>query len=442
MRSLRARLFLASVAAIATALVAAGIAISLIVGATVTRAFDERLEAALATVAAGLSREEESGALRIEDLPLDPRFEQPLSGWYWQVDEAGAQARFGSGSLWNATLGEGPGPAGEALRLRRRGLTVPGGGEPVTVLVAAPAEALEEELAAVRRPVVLVILLLGLALGLVVWVQIGFGLRPLRALRTDVAAMREGRLARLPEARFAEAVTLTAELNALLDHQAAAAERAVRHAGDLAHQLKTPLAAIVNAAAEPGRDPDGVIAAAAERMQAHLRFHLQRARIQGGAGLPGLRCQVGPVLEDLVFLMQRAHAARGLDIALEAAAAPDFAGHREDLELMAGNLLDNACKWARSRVAVTAGDAAGRLWLEVTDDGPGMAEEQRLAVLVHGVRLDERVPGQGFGLAIVTETAGLYGGRLTLADNAPGLSARLELPAAHGGRSSEVRRRV
>jgi signal transduction histidine kinase len=93
-------------------------------------------------------------------------------------------------------------------------------------------------------------------------------------------------------------------------------------------------------------------------------------------------------------------------------------------------------------VAVTAGDAAGRLWLEVTDDGPGMAEEQRLAVLVHGVRLDERVPGQGFGLAIVTETAGLYGGRLTLADNAPGLSARLELPAAHGGRSSEVRRRV
>jgi signal transduction histidine kinase len=438
MRSLRARLFLASAAAIAVGLLSAGIAISLIVGATVTRAFDNRLEAALATVAAGLSREEESGALRIEDLPLDSRFEQPLSGWYWQVDEAGAPARVASGSLWNATLGEGIGPGGEALRIRRRWLTVPGGGAPVTALVAAPAEALEEELAEVRRPVVLVILLLGLVLGLVVWVQIGFGLRPLRALRADVVAMREGRLARLPKARFAEAATLTAELNALLDYQATTAERAARQAGDLAHQLKTPLAAIVNAAAEPGRDPDGVIAAAAERMQAQLQFHLQRARIVGGAGLRGRSCPVGPVLEDLVFLMERAYRERKLEIVFGLAGTPEFAGHREDLELIAGNLLDNACKWAQRRVVVTAGEAAGRLRLEVSDDGPGMPEEQRAAVLVHGVRLDECVPGQGFGLAIVAETAALYGGRLILADNAPGLSARLDLPAAHGNQSSDV----
>ncbi|MCX7644896.1 MAG: ATP-binding protein [Rhodobacteraceae bacterium] len=427
-RSLRARLFLASVAAIAAGLLAAGLAIAGILGATVARAFDARLEAALATIAAGLSREEEGGALRLEELPLDPRFEQPLSGWYWQVDEPGAAARLVSGSLWNATLAGERGPAGEALRLHRRGLTVPGGGTAVTVLVAAPAAALDEELGAVRRPVMLVILLLGLVLGLVVWVQIGFGLAPLRALRRDVVQMRAGRIARLPEARFAEVATLTAELNALLDNRAAMAERAVRQAGDLAHQLKTPLAAIVNAAAEPGRDPEGVIGAAAERMSAHLRFHLQRARILGGAGLPGLRCPVGPVLEDLVFLMQRAHAARGIEIALDADGAPDFAGHREDLELMAGNLLDNACKWARSWVAVRARETEGRLVLEVVDDGPGLPEAQRGAALVHGLRLDERVPGQGFGLAIVNETAGIYGGSLTLADNAPGLLAVLCLP--------------
>ncbi|MCS6931352.1 MAG: sensor histidine kinase [Acetobacteraceae bacterium] len=432
-RSLRARLFLASVAAIAAGLLAAGLAIAGIVGATVTRAFDARLEAALATVAAGLSREEEGGALRLEDLPLDPRFEQPLSGWYWQVDEAGRAARFVSGSLWNATLAGAQGPAGEALRLQCRRLTVPGGGAEVTVLVAAPAAALEEELDAVRRPVMLVILLLGLSLGLVVWVQIGFGLAPLVALRRDVADMRAGRIARLPEARFAEVATLTAELNALLDHQARATERAMRQAGDLAHQLKTPLAAIVNAAAEPGRDPEGVIWAAAERMSAHLRFHLQRARILGGAGLPGLRCPVGPVLEDLIFLMRRAHAARGIEITLDADGAPDFAGHREDLELMAGNLLDNACKWARSRVAVRARGTEGRLVLEVADDGPGLPEAQRGAALVHGLRFDERVPGHGFGLAIVVETAGIYGGSLALADNAPGLAAALCLPAV--GRS-------
>ncbi len=432
-RSLRARLFAASAAAIAAGLLAAGLALSAIVGATVTRAFDERLDAALAAVAAGLSREEEGGALRLDDPALDPRFEQPLSGWYWQVDEAGAPARLVSGSLWNATLGEGPGPAGEALRERRRSLTVPGGGAPVTVRIAAPAAALEEELGAVRRPVALVILLLGLALGLVVWVQIGFGLRPLRALGADVAAMREGRIARLPEARFAEAAALTDELNALLDHQARMAERAVRHAGDLAHQLKTPLAAIANAADEPGRDPEGVIAAAVGRMEAHLRFHLQRARILGGAGQRGVRCPVGPVLEDLVFLMRRAHAARALDILLEAEGAPDFAGHREDLELMAGNLLDNACKWARRRVAVRACEAEGRLRIEVADDGPGMPEARRAAALEYGVRLDERVPGQGFGLAIVSETVALYGGRLRLEDGQPGLIARLDLPRARAG---------
>lgn len=437
-RSLRARLFAASATAIATGLLAAGLVLSTIVGATVTRAFDERLDAALAAVAASLWRDEEAGTLRLEEPALDPRFEQPLSGWYWQVDEPGAPARLVSGSLWNAMLGEAVGPAGEPLRLRHRRLTVPGGGEAVTVLVAAPASALEEELNAVHRQVGLVILLLGLALALVVWVQIGFGLRPLRALRADVAAVRAGRIARLPEARFAEVATLTAELNALLDYQASAAERMMRHAGDLAHQLKTPLAAIANAAAEPGRDPDGVIAAAVGRMEAHLRFHLQRARILGGAGLPGLRCPVRPVLEDLVFLMRRAYAARALDIALEADGAPDFAGHREDLELMAGNLLDNACKWARRRVVVAAREYGERLRIEVADDGPGMPEKRRAVALQHGVRFDERVPGQGFGLAIASETAALYGGRLSLIDNRPGLLASVELPMYRSGETTRT----
>jgi len=433
-RSLRARLLLLAAATILLALAAAWFAIARVVEGAVSRGFEARLEASLDTLAATLEREEETGALRLSALPPDPRFEQPFSGWYWQVADAEGTVRLVSASLWNTTIEERA--AGEDLVTRQRRLTIPGGGEPVTLTLAAPEAALAEELAAVRRPVLVVVLVLGFALTAASILQLIIGLRPLAALRHDIAAIRAGRAARLPRPRFAEVAALTEDANALLAQNEAMVERGRRLASDLAHGLKTPLAALRNLAAELGRDPDGEIAAAVARMEALLQRHLQRARVAGGAGLPGLRCPVGPVLEDLLFLMRRAHAARDLDLRAEAAAAPDFAGRREDLEEMVGNLLDNACKWAAQRVSVTARGEAGRLILRIADDGPGMGEADRAAALRHGVRLDETKPGQGFGLAIVAETAALCGGSLTLADGGPGLVAELDLPAA--GRSPKA----
>jgi signal transduction histidine kinase len=427
-RSLRARLLLLAAATILVALAAAWFAIARVVEGAVARGFEARLEASLGTLAATLDREEETGALRLSALPPDPRFEQALSGWYWQVADAEGTVRLGSASLWNDAIEERT--AGGGFVIRQRRLTIPGGGEPVTLTLAAPEAALADELAAVRRPVLVVVLVLGLALTAASIVQLTIGLRPLAALRRDIAAIRAGRAARLPAPRFAEVAALTEDANALLAQNEAMVERGRRLAGDLAHGLKTPLAALRNLAAEPGRDPDGEIAGAVARMEALLQRHLQRARVAGGAGLPGLRCPVGPVLEDLLFLMRRAHAARELDLRAEAAAAPDFAGRREDLEEMAGNLLDNACKWAMTRVVVTAWAEAGRLLIRVCDDGPGLPEADRLAAVQHGVRLDETKPGQGFGLAIVAETAALCGGRLHLRNGGPGLIAELELPAA------------
>jgi signal transduction histidine kinase len=428
MRSLRARLFAAACVSTIAALAIAAIAIGGVLREAVTRGFMARLEGSLLAIAAGLERDETSGALSLETEPPDPRFGVPLSGWYWQVAETDGTVRFASPSLWNATLGEAAGPRGEALLRERRQLSVPGGGGAVEITVAAPLAELEEEVSTARRPVLLSVALLGVALLLAAWVQLSFGLRPLMALRQDIAAIRAGRISALPAARFTEAAPLVEDLNALLAHDAAMVERARRNAGDLAHGLKTPLAAILNAAEEPGRDPDGVIAAAARRMEAQLRHHLQRARIAGAVGVPGACTPVAPVLEDLAFMLRRAHARPSLEITLTTD-APDFAGARQDLEEMAGNLMDNACKWARGRVHVEARAAPGGLLVAVADDGPGMPAADRAAALMRGGRLDESQPGQGFGLAIVAETAALYGGRLELADAAPGLLAKLYLPA-------------
>ncbi len=335
-------------------------------------------------------------------------------------------------SLWNASLGEtGPGPDGGELVRVSRAFTPPGAGGAVTVIVAAPAEALADEVAAQTRPALLAVALLGLALALAAIVLVSVGLRPLGGLREAVADIRAGKTRKLPAIRIAEIAPLVDDLNALLAHSAASEERARRNAGDLAHGLKTPLAVIVNAAQQDGRDPDGVIAGAADRIERQLRHHLQRARIAGAAGVPGARCAVGPVLDDLVFMMRRVYAERALDIAIDMADAPIFAGARQDLEEMAGNLLDNACKWARRQVRVAVATTGGELRLTVQDDGPGMPPESRALALTRGGRLDESKPGHGFGLAIVVETAALYGGRLELDDAAPGLRATLILPAGN-----------
>jgi len=429
-RSLRARLLAASLASFVLALGAAAFAIGRVLDTAVTDGFRARLEGNLIAIAAGLDRDEVTAQLTLAVPPADPKFAVPLSGWYWQVAEEDGTVRLASPSLWNTTLDHAVAPDGGALMRVARRFGVPGGGGAVEVAVAAPVSALEAELAAARRPVLMVVALLGFALLAAATVQVTVGLRPLAALRRDIAAIRTGRIARLPPARFSEVAPLTEDLNALLAHHEAMVERARRNAGDLAHGLKTPLAAILNAAAEPGRDPDGMIAQAARRMERQLRHHLQRARIAGVAGLPGARCPVAPVLDDLAFMLERAHAGRAVRITVSAKGAPDFAGARGDLEEMAGNLMDNACKWARGRVQVTADGAVGRLRIRIADDGPGMPEQARVSALRHGTRLDESVPGQGFGLAIVVETAAIFGGSLTLGDGGPGLVATLDLPAA------------
>jgi signal transduction histidine kinase len=281
--------------------------------------------------------------------------------------------------------------------------------------------------------------------GLVV-VRTGFS--PFVEMRRRLADVQRGVARQLSGNYPPEVGPLVQDLNALLAHHEAAVGRAVAKAGDLAHGLKTPLAVLSHeaerAAAAGHHELAAAIAEQVERMRRQIEYHLAHARAAASGATAGARCSVAESAAGLSRTLLRLHADRG--IAIEVSVPDDrvVRCQREDLDEMLGNLLDNACKWAKSRVKVTAslvlppegGSHGGShqdgqvVVIMVDDDGPGLAASLRDAVLQRGVRADEAAPGSGFGLAIVRELAELYGGSIALeASPLGGLRAALRLPA-------------
>ena len=441
--SLALRLVASAALWCALLLSAGGYALSALFADTIETSFDARLMVLLEGVVAG-TEVDADGALQLRPQLGEPRFDQPYSGWYWQIQRRGDdQPLARSASLWDHSLTlalpeaeaiaqhDAIGPQGMSLRLVVREIRLPGTEEPFLFGVAGDREEIVAQTLRFNR-------LLGLSLGglflgllIAILVQVRFGLEPLRRMRRSLAAIRAGRARRL-EGEFAEEIRpLAAELNGLLDHSEALVERARTHVGNLAHGLKTPLAVLTNEVARQGGPFAEVVGRQVGIMRHQVEHHLARARTVATARLLGARTEVAPVLSDLVRTLTRSHADRGVAIDSRCGEALAFLGARQDLEEMLGNLLDNACKWARARVEIEAVAEGERLIVTVDDDGPGLPSERRIEVLERGRRLDERVPGTGLGLAIVADLAEIYGGAIAL-DAAPagGLRVRLTLPAA------------
>jgi signal transduction histidine kinase len=260
---------------------------------------------------------------------------------------------------------------------------------------------------------------------------------PFGSLRERLAAVRRGTETGLAGAYPAEVQPLVDELNALLAHTQQTVERATAKAGDLAHGLKTPLAVLSNEADRLRSSGDAdfaeTLAQQVAQMRRQIDWHLAHARAAAsGTALHG-RCPVAESVEGLRKTLGRLHAERGIVIESRVPAEHVFRGRREDLDEMLGNLLDNACQWARARVAVASEMHGGQVVVVVDDDGPGIPPELRESVLRRGVRADEAAPGSGLGLSIVRELAELYGGTIALASSPEGgLRARLELPGESG----------
>jgi signal transduction histidine kinase len=260
------------------------------------------------------------------------------------------------------------------------------------------------------------------------------GLAPFDNMRRHLSEVRSGTARQLRDDYPSEVQPLVDDLNALLAHQALAVGRAVAKAGDLAHGLKTPLAVLAQeaerAAALGQHDLAQTMSQQVERMRRQIDYHLAHARAAASGATPGARCSVRVSADGLTRTLLRLHAGRGIAIDVVISGDQAVRAQREDLDEMLGNLLDNACKWARTRVAVDAAANGAGVLITVDDDGPGLEPAMWEAVLQRGVRADQASPGSGFGLAIVRDLAELYGGAIAIGQ-APmgGVRARLELPA-------------
>lgn len=454
-RSLRGRLLAISFAMTALSLIGAGFAIGGIMNRFVTGTIDQRLGDKLFALGSAVRR----------DGTIDPaavqRFERVFATEEeWRIDAPGGVVGSMSGggvpgvsSADDQTLPPGKGlrhprpfngtmPAIDApepfdtrdvdgVMMHGRSDVAPTDAGPAILAVAVPRFLIDRPVSDALRPLAASLAVLGLALAAGIVLQLRLGLRPLRRLRHDLVAVRAGQRRHLPTDQPAEIAPLAAELNALIDANEAQLAHARRHVANLAHGLKTPLAALGVALAQDGRDPDGGLGAMVARIDDRVRHHLGRARAAAPGGKRRDRILLAPALADLAAVLERIHADRPVLSAVAVAPALAVSIDPQDLDEMVGNLLDNAWRHARSTVSVDARDVGRMVELVIDDDGPGLDRAAMDEALLRSRRLDERHEGHGFGLPIAQELAELNGGGLALS-RAPagGLRATLTLPSA------------
>jgi signal transduction histidine kinase len=454
--SLAFRLFATSAAWVLLVLPIAGIIIYELYRDDLQTSFDARLEKLVTSIAVDSMS---SGS----DQPIAPKnryeplFEDARSGWYWQITPLDNKQ---AATLRSASLGEAgielpiehevkpdadgarwmnaPGPAGEGIRMVELidNPGPPGQGPRYSIVVAGPIDWLETRLSNFLTRLAVALVLTGVGLVTVTLFQVRFGLLPLRRIEQGLSDIRSGEAERLGGELPVEIEPLQTELNALLASNQEIIDRARTQVGNLAHALKTPLAVITNEAREDKGPLGRKIVEQAGIMRDQVNHYLDRARVAAGVGVIGRATKVEDVLEPLKRALERIHRDRGVAITIDCPSDARFAGERQDLEEILGNLCDNACKWAKGQVAVevaasTSRRPPGRLTIRIEDDGPGLSEEQRARIGKRGVRLDETKPGTGLGLSIVTDLVQSYRGSLALAPSSMGgLRVDLVLPSA------------
>lgn len=383
------------------------------------------------------------GQMELGHTPSDPRFRRLNSGWYWQVMEGDSVWRkstsLGEGTLNLDSLvleaGRGvqlaSGPSGDNVRAQILDLYQGHRSSPVMFVVTAPESEIMDDVRHMGEHVVLGFLLLGIVLSLAVVIQIRLALKPLKAMRSEIGEIKGGTKNRLSQDFPSDVQPLVDELNNLLDHNEMLLKRARTQLGDLAHALKNPLAVIRNEARGLENHSGSLILEQTHLMSGNIDHYLSRARMYGQKDAIGFRTSVRSIIEDLVYAVSHIYKERGIEIRLPCVEDKWFRGEAQDLEEMAGNLLDNACKWARGVVIVNCESEDDRVNIVIEDDGPGIPEVHYEDVMHRGRKLDEAQPGHGQGMGIVRDIAKLYGGSVELGrSDLGGLRVVLTLPSA------------
>lgn len=456
-RSLTRRLIWLAAAWILIALAAAALVLTAVFQESALRRLGNTLGDTIdeAVVAASVTPEGEVFIGEIQDA----RSQRLLSGKYWMVAEPTPQGDLQvlaySASLGRAELEYGAdllnrlraafgqtlsynaedGPKGEPLRIAASMKQLPGRDRPVVFFAGIDRSDVDADTRQFATVTWIAMLLLGAGLVTAVFIQVQVGLRPLFDLGDEISDVRQGRSHRIEGAYPVEIQPLAEQVNRLLAHNQETVERQRTHVGNLAHALKTPLAVMLaEAGTKEGQLPD-LIRRQTRVMQDQVDHHLRRARAAARAahGL-GERTEVSEVLDEMAVMLERVFEDKGVEIDWRAPDDLAFLGERQDLQEIFGNLIENAAKWCKRRVRISAGPSTpGQMIAVVEDDGPGLPADQRDTALKRGTRMDEDTPGTGLGLSIVDELTRAYGGRVTLGDSAMGgLKVVLELPAAEG----------
>ena len=430
---------------IAALLFVGGFALDRVLTRSIVDSFDTQLTFVLNSMIAS-SEIDPQGEVRFNRPPADQRFVEPYSGLYFQISGSGAET-FPSRSLWDRRLRVSEAHAdvkphlydsdefssrdqAEPLRIAERDAILPGSTVRWRFQVAQSRETIDDQIRRLRSTLIWSFSALGVGLLVLAALQTFYGLWPLRRVRDEVAAIRSGDKTRITDEFPTEIEPLTEEINQLLAHNEAQAEEARRHAGNLAHALKTPLTVITNAATARSADLADTVCREALVMRRQVDHHLARARAIGRRAAAQSRSTVWESLEAVQRAVDRLHEGVTVDIAGNHQAQVRV--ERQDLDEMLGNLVENAAKYGGGRVFVTVEPKKKMVDILIEDDGPGIPKEKRGELFKRGARLDTTgKPGTGLGLAIVRDVAEIYGGSIHLeeSEDLGGLLARLSLPA-------------
>lgn len=386
--------------------------------------------------------------LQIEPLS-DPRFEQPLSGLYWQIeqiDQDRVSYHWFSRSLWDERMQP---PADQAdqeswfrfddsslgeLYIVGRYVRLPDTGHSYQLWMAAQAELIAQPLQRFMTMLILALVALGGVLVLGVWWQLRLGLKPLHRLRLHLAAVHEGTAQTIDGDYPQEIQPLVSDFNRVLQSHTQLVARARTEASNWSHAIKTPLAVLHNAAKENESALAKLVLDQVSSAQQQIDYHLSRSRVVAATKPVGVRTQVKPAIESLTKLMEKAYASKQVQVELSVPDTLFFRGEAHDLHEMLGNIIDNAFKWCMHRVHISAQlvadySSSSALTIRIEDDGPGLTSTQQSTIFTRGVRLDEHLSGSGLGLAISADVAQLYGGHIAASPSElGGLCVSLHLP--------------
>ncbi len=446
-RSIRRRLILAAAIWIALGVGLAGLVLSAVFHTHLDAQVREELAVHLDELQ-GLTVIEEGGRPKLTRPLSDPRYDQKLSGYYWEIVNGGdivsRSASLSQGSIVTPadTVEDGKlhfheitGPTGELLlaeKIYRR----PDG--QLKFLISTDKRHIASVMGAFNTTLGSAMAAFGIAMTLAASLLIAHALRPLALLRDELTRIRGGAAKRLGSQHPEEVLPLVQDLNAMIEASSNSLEKARAQAGNIAHGLKTPLAVLTDEAHALERSGHGKSAATileqSLRMQRHIDYQLARARAAGNRTVPGTIMAVKPAIETVVSALTRLHRARNIRVDHNIDSALRVACDSRDFNEIIANLIDNACKHAATRVSIVSEPAPrdGQVFIVVEDDGPGLPPEARDVVFNIGERWDSQAQGTGLGLPIARDLAQLYGGSIELQSSAlGGLRALLLMPGDH-----------